>query len=120
MESKSHFRFEDLEIWREAKKLAISFHELAEQLDRKKLYRYAEQLRSAGLSMPNNIAEGAGSIHVTELKQFLNISRRSLFENASMLLVFESMQLLSAEEIRPLLVDLDIRSRKIVAFSKSL
>jgi hypothetical protein len=28
-----------------------------------RLYRYAEQLRAAGLSISNNIAEGSGSVH---------------------------------------------------------
>ena len=49
----------------------------------------SEQLRAAGLSVSNNIAEGSGSEHVNEFKQFLNIARRSLFEDASMLLVPE-------------------------------
>ena len=89
-----HFRFEDLEIWQLSRQLAIKFHRLAERLDRRRLYRYAEQLRAAGLSLTNNIAEGSGSIHVQEFKQFLNISRRSLFEDASMLMVFESLAFL--------------------------
>src|SRR5438093_9675296 len=82
-----HFRFEDLEIWQIAKGLALKFHKLADELERRRLYRYAEQLRAAGLSLTNNIAEGSGSTHPQEFKQFLNIARRSLFEDASMLMV---------------------------------
>src|SRR5437773_3796192 len=82
-----HFRFEDLEIWQLSKSLAGRFHRLADSLDKRRLYRYAEQLRAAGLSLTNNIAEGSGSTHVQEFKQFLNIARRSLFEDASMLMV---------------------------------
>jgi len=67
-----HYRFEDLEIWQRAKELAVKFHQLADQLDRRRLYRYAEQLRAAGLSLTNNIAEGSGSTHTQEFKQFLN------------------------------------------------
>src|SRR5881227_2564995 len=78
-----HFRFEDLEIWQLAKSLAAKFHQLADELDKRRLYRYAEQL----LSLTNNIAEGSGSTHPQEFKQFLNIARRSLFEDASMLMV---------------------------------
>jgi four helix bundle protein len=52
-----HFRFEDLEIWQLSKDLAVKFHMLAEQLDRRRLYRYSEQLRGAGLSLTNNIAK---------------------------------------------------------------
>jgi len=76
-----HFRFEDLEIWQLARVLAVKFHKLADELDKRRLYRYAEQLRAAGLSLTNNIAEGSGSTHAQEFKQYLNISRRSLFED---------------------------------------
>jgi len=115
-----HFRFEDLEIWQLARRLAVKFHKLAEQLDRRRLYRYAEQLRGAGLSLTNNMAEGSGSIHVQEFKQFLNITRRSLFEDASMLMVFEALGLFAPAEIDDLLTDCDVLSRKITNFSRAL
>lgn len=70
----AHFRFQDLDIWQLAKNLAIKFHKVAERLEQKKLYRYAEQIRAAGLSVSNNIAEGSGSIHAKEFNQFLNIA----------------------------------------------
>ena len=115
-----HFRFEDLEIWQLAKNLAVQFHQLADRLDKKRLYRYAEQLRAAGLSLPNNVAEGSGSTHDTEFKQFLNIARRSLFEDASMLLVFETLGLVTASEVDALLADCDLLSRKITNFGRTL
>jgi four helix bundle protein len=115
-----HFRFEDLEIWQLAKNLAVQFHQLADRLDKKRLYRYAEQLRAAGLSLPNNVAEGSGSTHDTEFKQFLNIARRSLFEDASMLLVFETLALVTASEVDALLADCDLLSRKITNFGRTL
>ncbi|HSO74334.1 MAG TPA: four helix bundle protein [Blastocatellia bacterium] len=70
-----HFRFEDLEIWQRSRDLAVKLHKLADKLDQKKLFRYAEQLRAAGLSLTNNIAEGSGSTHSKEFMQFLNIAR---------------------------------------------
>ena len=115
-----HFRFEDLEIWQLGRALAVKLHKLADELDKKRLYRYAEQLRAAGLSLTNNIAEGSGSTHQKEFQQFLNISRRSLFENASMLMVFETLGLFSSGEIDGLLSDCDKLSRKITNFSKTL
>lgn len=114
-----HFRFEDLEIWQLAKDMAVSFHRLAESLDKRRYYKYAEQLRAAALSVPNNIAEGAGSLHVGEFKQFLNIARRSLFEDASMLLVFEAMGIWHEGEIDDLLSQCDKLSRMITNFSRA-
>jgi len=115
-----HWRFEDLEIWQLACELAIKFHRLAEDLEQRRLYRYAEQLRAAGLSLSNNIAEGSGSHHTKEFVQFLNIARRSLFEDASMLLVFEKLGLLDSTQVDELLADCDSLSRKITTFIRTL
>jgi four helix bundle protein len=115
-----HFRFEDLEIWHLAVELAVKFHRVAEQLDQRKFYRYAEQMRAAGLSVSNNISEGSGSEHMQEFKRFLNIARRSLFEDASMLFVFERLTLLKVDEATELLEACDKLSRKITNFSRSL
>ena len=115
-----HFRFEDLEIWQLARRLAVKFHTLADDLDKRRFYRYAEQLRAAGLSLTNNIAEGSGSTHAQEFKQFLNIARRSLFEDASMLMVFESLGLFAACDTDDLLIECDLLSRKITRFSRAL
>jgi four helix bundle protein len=117
--ARPHFRFEDLEIWQLAKDMAVRFHRMAELLEKKRLYRYAEQLRAAGLSMPNNIAEGAGSLHLAEFRQYLNIARRSLWENASMLLVFEAMGLWPEGAIDELLCDCEKLSRMVTNFLKS-
>jgi len=115
-----HWRFEDREIWNKALDLAVKFHLIAERLDKRRLYRYEEQLRAAGLSISNNIAEGSGSTHKQEFIQFLNITRRSLFEDASMLLVFERLGLLESSEVDDLLWDCDEESRKITNFSRTL
>jgi four helix bundle protein len=117
--ARPHWRFEDLEIWQLARDLAVSFHRVAERLEQRKLFRYAEQVRGAGISMSNNIAEGSGSVHRAEFRQFLNISRRSTFENASMLLVFEAMRVLEPAEVDPLLDGCDKLSRMITNYTRT-
>jgi four helix bundle protein len=115
-----HWRFQDLEIWNVAVELAVQFHQIADRLDKRRFYRYAEQIRAAGLSLSNNIAEGSGSTHKQEFIQFLNIARRSLFEDASMLLVFERLALLRPSDVDELLWNCDEASRKITNFARSL
>jgi hypothetical protein len=56
------FRFEDLEIWKKAIEIGDKLFDIADDLEKMKLYRFAEQARGAGLSMSNNIAEGSGSL----------------------------------------------------------
>ena len=85
-----------------------------------KLFRFAEQLRSAGMSMSNNIAEGSGSNSKKEFIQFLNIARRSTFETANILMLLQRRNLVSKERIDILLNNLDKLCRKITNFQKTL
>jgi four helix bundle protein len=56
------FRFQDLEIWKKAIEIGDKLLNIADDLEKRKLYRFAEQVRGAGLSISNNIAEGSGSL----------------------------------------------------------
>ena len=114
------FRFENLEIWQRAVEVARKLFRLAAILEEKKLFRFADQLRGSGLSMPNNIAEGSGSTSKKEFLQFLNIARRSTFENASMVLIFAKDKLISEDMKDEIVKDLDELCRMITSFSRSL
>jgi len=48
------YRFQDLQIWQIAIEIADELFNIAEDFDKKRLYRFAEQLRGAGMSMSNN------------------------------------------------------------------
>lgn len=113
------FRFEDLQIWQQAADLAVVLDELSEELELKRKYRFAEQLRSAALSISNNIAEGSGSNSSADFRKFLYIARKSLFECVSMLLVFQRRQLIKTD-VTAIISDLDTLSRMIVSFSEKL
>jgi four helix bundle protein len=116
----NQFGFEDLQIWRRAAQAAIRMFDLADGLDKKRLYRFAEQLRGAAPSISNNIAEGAGSVSKAEFRQFLNFARRSIFETANMLIIFEMKAIFDGASARPLVTELEELSRMITAFSRSL
>jgi four helix bundle protein len=114
------FRFQDLEIWQIAIEIADKLFDIADMLEKRKLYRFAEQLRGAGMSTPNNIAEGSGSDSIKDFANFLNIARRSTFENANIILLLRRRNLIELENESQLLEDLDKLSRKITSFKKSL
>jgi four helix bundle protein len=113
------FRFQNLEIWKRAAAVSVKFFVLADQIEDMKHFRWSEQLRSAVLSITNNIAEGSGSYSKPEFAQFLNYSRRSIFETANMLIILEKEFHLSAP-LPALLQELDEISRMITAFRKTL
>lgn len=68
------FRFQNLDIWKKAVEIGMELFDIADELDKRHLFRFAEQLRAAGLSMSNNIAEGSGSYSKKEFNQFLNVA----------------------------------------------
>jgi len=114
------FRFEDLDVWKSAVDISLKLFAIADALEKKKLFRFTEQVRGAGLSMPNNIAEGSGSKSNKKFVQFINIARRSVFENASMLIIFCKINLIESNSLNELLLELDKLGRMLTSFSKSL
>ena len=114
------FRFQDLEIWKESIEIGNDLFDIADRLEEKKLFRFAEQLRGAGMSISNNIAEGSGSNSKKEFYQFLNIARRSTFENANILILLNRRKLIPEKKLDQLLERLDNLCRKITNFQKSL
>ena len=114
------FRFQDLKIWQSAIEIADELFDIADDLEKKKLYRFAEQLRGSGMSVSNNIAEGSGSSSRKDFKNFLNFARKSAFENANILIILERRRLINAAQLDKKLADLSILSRQITNFQKSL
>lgn len=114
------FRFEDFEIWQEAIGISNDLFDISDELDKKRLFRFAEQLRGAALSISNNIAEGSGSFSDKEFANYLNMSRRSVFECANILIILRMRNLIKVEIKEQLFNRLDILSRKITNFRRSL
>lgn len=114
------FRFQKLEIWHLSIRIADKLFDIADDLDKKHLYKFAEQLRAAGMSMSNNIAEGSGSSSNKDFRNFLNIAHRSTFENANITILLNRRQLVDQKTKDILLEDLDHLARKITNFRKTL
>lgn len=114
------FRFEDLEIWQTAIAIADSLFDIAGELVRKILYRFADQLRGAGMSMSNYIAAGSGSRSNKVFIRYLEYARNSTFENANIVILLNRRGLITEEHKFLLNEELDKLSRKISTFQKSL
>jgi four helix bundle protein len=114
------FRFQDLEIWQMAIELADELFDIADDLEQKRLFRFAEQLRGSGLSMSNNIAEGSDSSSNRDFSRFPDIAKKSAFENANILIILHKRQLIREELRDDLLEKLDHLCRKTTNFKKSL
>ena len=116
----AQFRFMDLDIWKESIALNDQLFDLADAMGNAKSFRVAEQLRAASLSISNNIAEGSGSFSSKDFANFLNIARRSVFETANISFVAYRRNFIDEENLNQILKDLELLSKKITNFRKSL
>ena len=114
------FRFMDLEIWQKSIELNDEIYDIAELIEYNKKFRMAEQLRAASLSISNNIAEGSGSHSGKDFANFLNISRRSLYEVVNILIITKNKSFITEETLNRLLSELSVLSKRITAFKKSV
>ncbi len=114
------FRFQDLKIWKKAMEIADKLFDIADRLEEKKLYRFANQLRGSGLSMSNNIAEGSGSHSTKVFARYLDIAHSSVFENANVVIMLKRRNLIDKAEYDELLDELEHEARMITSFKKSL
>lgn len=114
------FRFQDLQIWKDAINIAKKLFAIADELEKKKMFRFAEQVRAAAISISNNIAEGSGSESNKEFANFLNIAKRSAFENANMIIFLNSLALLEDSTLNEMLGELDHLCAKITNFRRTL
>ncbi|HEX2976500.1 MAG TPA: four helix bundle protein [Bacteroidales bacterium] len=115
-----YFRFENMEIWKDAISVSDKLLDIADKAEGLKFYRFAEQLRAASMSISNNIAEGSGSFSDKEFASFLNIARRSVFECANILHIFLRRKIISNEEKEGICLDLISISKRLTNFRKSL
>ncbi len=115
-----YFRFENMDIWKDAISISDVLFDYADNAEEKKLFKFSEQLRAASMSISNNIAEGSGSFSDKEFASFLNIARRSVFECANILHIFFRRKIISADEKQQIYLKLIYLSKKITNFRKAL
>ena len=94
--------------------------DIADTLQKKKLLRFAEQLRGAGMSISGNIAGGSGSSSQEEFGRFLNMSKKSTFEVANILVMLGRKNVISKEMCDSYLERIDLLCRKITNLQKAL
>ena len=109
-----------MDIWKDALDVSDMLFDLSNKADNIKFFKFAEQLRAAGMSISNNIAEGSGSFSDKEFASFLNIARRSVFECANILHIFLRRNIISPEEKDQIYIELTSLSKRITNFRKTL
>ena len=78
-------RFEDLEIWQDARKLSKEIILISKNTELNRDFKLKEQIKDSSGSVMDNIAEGFERNGNTEFRQFLSIAKGSAGETRSQL-----------------------------------
>lgn len=109
-------RFEDLEIWQEARRLAKEIHFLYIETEIKTDFRFRDQIKAASGSVMDNIAEGFERNGNLEFRQFLSIAKGSAGETRSQLYRVLDFNYINEEKFTTLRIDYENLSGKINNF----
>ena len=106
-------KFEDLEIWQEARKLAKEVFILSKETDLKTDFRFKEQIKASSGSVMDNIAEGFERNGNREFIQFLSIAKGSSGEVKSQSYRAFDKKLISEEQHLKLNEMVELEKNKI-------
>ena len=93
----------DLAVWQKSMALVGDVYRGSRKFPKEELFGLTSQIRRAAISIPSNIAEGQGRLSRREFKQFLSVSRGSLLELETQLLISEDLGYLTRAELGALL-----------------
>lgn len=85
----------DLIVWQKAVSLATKVYAATATLPNDERYGLTTQMRRAAISVPSNIAEGAGRSHRAEYLHYLSIARGSLAELETQIQIARELGLIS-------------------------
>ena len=110
----------DLKVWQISVDLVETVYRLSRNWPNHELYGLVSQARRASVSVPANIAEGAGRRSTGEFIQFVGIARGSLAELETLFVVAGRLGYLEESVLEHLLSDVAEVGRMLTGLMQSL
>ena len=114
------YAFENLNAWKEARKLVVSVYQLLDGFPKFEKYALCDQIRRSVVSVPSNLAEGSGRISPKEQLHFYEISYGSLMEAYNQLILATDLKYLGEDNLENLRPQIDTVARMLNGLRASL
>lgn len=113
--------YKDLLIWQKGFEIDVSSYKLTKTFPQDELYALTSQIKRAAISIPSNIAEGYGRNSDKSFSHFIDISRGSLYELETQLLIAKELDFIQDTDMFNYVIGLiNEESKMINAFNNSL
>lgn len=113
-------KFKQLKIWILAKEIAIDIYKATKDFPNEEKFGLANQMRRCSISVASNIAEGSGRNSENEFKQFLGISRGSLYELETQIIISSEVGLFPTELYENIMLKIENLNKMLFTFKKNL
>jgi four helix bundle protein len=110
----------DLVAWQKSIELVTEIYTITKDFPKEEVYGITSQIRRSAVSIPSNIAEGAGRRSQKELIQFLYIALGSLSELETQIIISYNLSFITQEQKVNLDEQISTLIRIITALIKSL
>jgi four helix bundle protein len=90
--------YKDLDVWKFGRELVLDIYKVTKNFPEDEKYGLISQMRRSAISIPSNIAEGQGRNHSKDSIQFYYVSRGSLYELETQLIISNDLKYLSEPE----------------------
>jgi four helix bundle protein len=111
---------QNLEAWSKAVELVTEIYRRTERFPKEERYGLTSQIRRAAISIPANIAEGAGRRSQKEFVHFLSNSQGSASELETELIIANRLGYLDETTFAQLISELERIGRLITGLSRHL
>ncbi len=110
--------YKELIVWQKSMTLIKKIYSITASFPENEKFGLTSQMRRSSVSIPSNIAEGWGRVSRKNYIQFLRVSRGSLFELETQILITKDLNYIKeSEEIESLIVEI---SKMLNALIKKL
>lgn len=96
-------RYQNLKVWQKAMDLTESVFLLTKDFPDEERFGLSSQIRRSAVSVPSNIAEGAGRNSNPDFIRFLNIANGSLNELETQIMIGHRLKYLSKSQLEGVL-----------------
>lgn len=113
-------QFEELKIWHKAMDITEDVYRLSALFPKEEKYGLTSQIRRSAVSVPSNIAEGAGRNTDGEFNNLLGIASGSSNELYTQLILSYRLKLVEVNQVKPILTNVREVQKMNYALMKSL
>lgn len=112
--------FRNLQVWKDAIDLAVEVYKVTSTFPGEEKFNLISQINRSAVSVPSNIAEGAGRNTPAEFNHFLGIATGSAYEMETQLILANQLGLINEMQFAKIIEKLHSVQKMTYALKSSL